>query len=279
MPRPAIDVRCVGFTPGFPFLGGLPAKLATPRRKSPRAAVPAGSVAIGGPQTGIYPLRSPGGWNIIGRTPLRLFDVTREPAALLRAGDRVRFFANRAGRVREMGKISVLRAGPLTSVQDLGRPGYRALGVSLGGALDLRAAQIANLLVGNPTEAGLLEITLGARATPFRRRAQSGLVRRGFYGTDRGARMFPRDDPHSSGRGNTENRRRRAAAARAWLAIGGGIDVPAVLGSRSTDLRSGFGGYKGRALRDGDELSLGKAPLLPPKPAESRPGARHRSGR
>ena len=84
-------VRCVGFTPGFPFLGGLPSKLATPRRKSPRVAVPAGSVAIGGPQTGIYPLRSPGGWNIIGRTPLRLFDVTRDPAALLRAGDRVRF--------------------------------------------------------------------------------------------------------------------------------------------------------------------------------------------
>jgi inhibitor of KinA len=84
-------VRCVGFTPGFPFLGGLPSQLATPRRKSPRTAVPAGSVAIGGPQTGIYPLRSPGGWNIIGRTPLRLFDVTREPAALLRAGDRVRF--------------------------------------------------------------------------------------------------------------------------------------------------------------------------------------------
>ena len=86
------DVRCVGFTPGFPFLGGLPAKLATPRRKSPRPAVPAGSVGIGGPQTGIYPLRSPGGWNIIGRTPLRLFDVTREPAALFRAGDRVHLF-------------------------------------------------------------------------------------------------------------------------------------------------------------------------------------------
>lgn len=86
------DVRCVGFTPGFPFMGGLPAKLATPRRKSPRPAVPAGSVGIGGPQTGIYPLRSPGGWNIIGRTPLRLFDLTREPAALFRAGDRVRFF-------------------------------------------------------------------------------------------------------------------------------------------------------------------------------------------
>jgi inhibitor of KinA len=85
------DVRCVGSIPGFPYLSGLPAKLATPRRESPRTAVPAGSVAIGGAQTGIYPLRSPGGWNIIGRTPLRLFEVTPKPAALLRAGDRVRF--------------------------------------------------------------------------------------------------------------------------------------------------------------------------------------------
>jgi inhibitor of KinA len=86
-------VRCVGFTPGFPFLAGLPATLATPRRQTPRTAVAAGAVAIGGIQTGVYPLPSPGGWNIIGRTPLRLFDIAREPAALLRAGDRVRFRA------------------------------------------------------------------------------------------------------------------------------------------------------------------------------------------
>jgi inhibitor of KinA len=84
-------VRCVGFTPGFPYLSGLPRGLATPRRPSPRVSVPAGSVAIGGAQAGIYPLSSPGGWNIIGRTPLRLFDARREPAALLRAGDRLRF--------------------------------------------------------------------------------------------------------------------------------------------------------------------------------------------
>lgn len=86
-------VRCVGFTPGFPYLSGLPAALATPRRATPRTAVPAGSVAIGGGQAGIYPLSSPGGWNIIGRTPLRLFEVTREPAAWFAAGDRVRFVA------------------------------------------------------------------------------------------------------------------------------------------------------------------------------------------
>lgn len=87
------EVRCVGFTPGFPYLAGLPQILITPRRPTPRVRVPAGSVAIGGAQTGIYPLASPGGWNIIGRTPLQIFDAARDLAALLRAGDRVRFVA------------------------------------------------------------------------------------------------------------------------------------------------------------------------------------------
>jgi inhibitor of KinA len=84
-------VHCVGFTPGFPFLGGLPRQLATPRRDVPRKEIPAGSVAIGGRQTGIYPIKSPGGWNVIGRTPLQLFDPQKDPPVLLRAGDRVRF--------------------------------------------------------------------------------------------------------------------------------------------------------------------------------------------
>jgi len=84
-------VHCVGFTPGFPFLGGLPRKIATPRRDVPRKEIPAGSVAIGGTQTGIYPIKSPGGWNVIGRTPLQLFDPEKDPPVLLRAGDRVRF--------------------------------------------------------------------------------------------------------------------------------------------------------------------------------------------
>lgn len=84
-------VHCVGFIGGFPFLGGLPAKLATPRRETPRKEIPAGSVGIGGKQTGIYPIKSPGGWNIVGRTPLRLFDPQKNPPGLLCAGDRVRF--------------------------------------------------------------------------------------------------------------------------------------------------------------------------------------------
>lgn len=84
-------VSCVGFTPGFPYLSGLPAELATPRRDTPRKEIPAGAIAIGGTQTGIYPRKSPGGWNIIGRTPLRLFDLERNPPALFHTGDRVRF--------------------------------------------------------------------------------------------------------------------------------------------------------------------------------------------
>jgi KipI family sensor histidine kinase inhibitor len=86
-------VACIGFVPGFTFLAGLPKNLATPRRDVPRKEIPAGSVGIGGAQTGIYPLRSPGGWNLIGRTPLKLFDPTKDPPTLLCPGNRVRFRA------------------------------------------------------------------------------------------------------------------------------------------------------------------------------------------
>jgi len=84
-------VACIGFVPGFPFLAGLPDKLRVPRLESPRTKVPAGSVAIANAQAGIYPFESPGGWNVIGRTPLRLFRATENPPTLLRSGDRVRF--------------------------------------------------------------------------------------------------------------------------------------------------------------------------------------------
>ena len=84
-------VYFVGFATCFPYLGGLPAELATPRLAAPRSMVPAGSVAIGGPQAGVYPLPSPGGWRLIGRTALRLFDPEAAPPPLLHMGDRVRF--------------------------------------------------------------------------------------------------------------------------------------------------------------------------------------------
>jgi len=84
-------VYFIGFTPGFPYLGGLDASIAAPRLETPRPRVPAGSVGIAGKQTGIYPLESPGGWRIIGRSDLRLFDPLRDPPALLAPGDVVRF--------------------------------------------------------------------------------------------------------------------------------------------------------------------------------------------
>lgn len=97
-------VYMIGFVPGFPYLGSLPSALEVPRKESPSLSIPAGSVALAGRQTGIYPFDIPGGWRVIGRTPLRLFDANREPFSLLKAGMSVRFveiniseFLQRAG--------------------------------------------------------------------------------------------------------------------------------------------------------------------------------------
>ncbi|MEN4830248.1 5-oxoprolinase subunit PxpB [Pantoea vagans] len=87
----------VGFQPGFPYLGGLDPRLHIPRRAEPRVAVPAGSVGIGGSQTGVYPLASPGGWQLIGQTRTALFDPLQQPPTLLRPGDRVRFVPQQEG--------------------------------------------------------------------------------------------------------------------------------------------------------------------------------------
>ncbi|GAA4708076.1 5-oxoprolinase subunit PxpB [Brevibacillus fulvus] len=86
-------VHMIGFAPGFPYLGGLDERIATPRRGTPRLRIEAGSVGIGGSQTGVYPIESPGGWQLIGKTPLRLFRPEHEPPTLLQAGDTVRFRA------------------------------------------------------------------------------------------------------------------------------------------------------------------------------------------
>jgi KipI family sensor histidine kinase inhibitor len=91
------SVCFIGFLPGFPYLSGMDPRLAAPRLATPRPLVPAGSVGIAGGQTGIYPLDSPGGWRIIGRTTLTIFDPHREPPVLLKAGDRVRFIAVAGG--------------------------------------------------------------------------------------------------------------------------------------------------------------------------------------
>jgi len=95
-------VYMLGFAPGFAYMGGLPEAIATARRAEPRMAVPAGSVGIGGSQTGVYPLTLPGGWRLIGRTPVRLFDAARQPPTLLSVGDEVRFRAVSPNEYREI---------------------------------------------------------------------------------------------------------------------------------------------------------------------------------
>lgn len=85
-------VYMIGFAPGFPYLGGMSKKIAAPRRESPRIAIPAGSVGIAGMQTGVYPIETPGGWQLIGRTPIKLFNLNGEAKSLLKSGDTAKFY-------------------------------------------------------------------------------------------------------------------------------------------------------------------------------------------
>ncbi len=264
-------VHAIGFLPGFPYLGGLPPQLATPRRRTPRPEVPAGSVGIGGAQTGVYPIASPGGWNLIGQTPLKLFEASRERPTLLAAGDRVRFLPVAAAQFKRMAEgsaessrlgreaggeelagapnaITIRRAGMLTTVQDLGRSGHRREGVPLSGAVDPFALRLANMLVGNADHAAGLEFTLVGPEIEFRAGA---LVAVG--GGDFG---FPRWRPFWVGAGETLRLGAARSGCRGYLAIGGGIEVRPVLGSRSTYVRAGLGGSAGRALKDGDVLPI-----------------------
>jgi len=146
-------------------------------------------------------------------------------------------------------------AGFLTSVQDLGRIGYRQAGVSLGGALDAHALRVANALVRNEDNAAGLEVTLGKLRFSFE---DDRLI--AWCGGEFSVRIADQNLPagHAGlvAKDDVVTITAPNAGGRAWLAISGGIDVPIVLGSRSTDLRGNFGGHEGRVLRDGDVLSL-----------------------
>jgi antagonist of KipI len=151
----------------------------------------------------------------------------------------------------------LLRAGPLASVQDLGRFGHRAIGVGSGGALDPFAARVANLLVGNDEIAGLIEVTLGNFRIRFADERVIAWCGAAFQ-TQIGREKVPAGHAFLVRAGDELSANAAQLGCRMWLAISGGIDVPLVLGSRSTDLRAGFGGLDGRALRDGDELPIGE---------------------
>ena len=153
--------------------------------------------------------------------------------------------------------LSVTRAGFLTSVQDLGRNGFRQFGVSFGGALDWHALRVANLLIGNDESDAGLEITLGGLRMRFEDKRVIAWCG-GEFDVRVGSKPLPAGHSCLLDADDELTINQPKIGCRAWLTISGGIDVPLVLGSRSTDLRANFGGLDGRALRDGDGLLLGK---------------------
>ena len=263
-------VAALGFAPGFPYLTGLPHELALPRLATPRK-VEAGSVAIAGGQAGIYPCDSQGGWHILGVTSAEMFRPEAEPPTLLRPGDKVRFVPVKDAPATRRpppewravdGGLEIIEPGPLTSVQDLGRVGFRHLGVALGGAADPISQRVANRLVGNPDNAAVLECGLRGPVLKFHQRSRIAFV--GWADLRAGSVIEVKSGGEIDFRG-------RLRSVRGYVAIAGGIDVPHVMGSRATDLRSGFGGFRGRHLMAGDRLPIGP-PHDGPKPGRWRTG-------
>ncbi len=161
--------------------------------------------------------------------------------------------------------LRVLHGGTLTTVQDPGRSGWRHLGVAFAGALDPTQAALANRMVGNPPDAAVLEITMRgpmlAFAQPIRIALCGAQIDARFEDARTQAYAVPCGRPVTLPAGTLKLGAIRSGM-RAWLAVAGGIDVPRVLGSRSTDLRGGFGGIDGRALRAGDAPPLGTHPAI-----------------
>ena len=269
----------VGFAPGFAYLVADGSGLDVPRRPEPRTAVPGGSVALAGGFSAVYPRQSPGGWQLIGRTAARMWDLERPQPALVAPGARVRFRAVR-GRVRltasaadEVGAapsvprvrrpdargLTVLASGVQSLVQDLGRPGYLDTGVSPSGAADRGAAARANRLVGDPRDAAVIETVLGGLV--LRAEGEHVLAVTGApaplsvsAGASALVREQPFGEPFALHDGDVLQVGAPASGLRSYVAVRGGIDVPPVLGSRSTDLLSGIGPEQ---LRGGAFLPVG----------------------
>jgi KipI family sensor histidine kinase inhibitor len=260
-----LEVAMVGFSPGFAYLQGLPPPLrAVPRRPSPRPAVPAGSFAVGGGFAAVYPQSTPGGWQVVGHTPVRVFDPTAPPYALLRPGDAVRLVpvdgggddatgsaeADREPSARQplvpppgSGADLVVEApGVLTVAQDAGRAGLAHLGVPAAGPADPLAHALANRLVGNPPGTTALEVT--ARGPVLRNVAPAPL-----YVAVVGADPEVMVDGHVARAGHVmplaPGQRLAvgtlATGLRSYLAVAGGLSLPPLLGSASTDMLCALG--------------------------------------
>ena len=289
-------VYMIGFTAGFAYLGGLPERIHTPRLPTPRIRTPMGSVGIGGSQTGAYPADTPGGWRLIGRTPLTLFDPIREPPTPMLPGDTVRFVpiseeefrrleapapgaerrapspgeeprvengdrsaetdVSRRSALGARRCLEVLRPGLLTTVQDRGRIGTQKFGVPVSGAMDEVALRVANVLVGNSDEAAGLEITVTGPALRFQSDCLVALTG-AELDADLDGQPVAWYESFRVRAGQRLDIRSCRSGFRSYLAVAGGIDVAQVLDSRSTCLVAGFGGFGGRALREGDCLPIG----------------------
>jgi len=259
-------VMMLGFSPGFAYMGFVDERLRVPRRKTPRTRVPEGAIAIAGPQTGVYPGSLPGGWNLLGRTSLRLFDPARTSPSTLMPGDRVRFVPTTTlAASRPLAKsgysgsgVRVLEPGILTTVQDAGRIGLRRLAVPQTGWADPWSARGANRCVGNHPDAPVLEICGPGLRLAFERAtfvAISGAsvracLERGDLGGEGmsvpgnvAVRVRPSNELEVLG---------LSEGVRAYIAIAG-LEAPRVLGSASVDLGSGFL----RPLKAGDGFDLG----------------------
>jgi KipI family sensor histidine kinase inhibitor len=260
----ALRVGWLGFMPGFPYLSGLPTQLVSvPRLDRPRVQVPAGAFAIANGYAGIYPEASPGGWNVLGRTGLSMFDPERPSPATLAPGDLVRVRAVEsvvsperrerapitAGGAR---RITVLEAGAMTLVQDRGRHGVAHLGVPRAGPADGLRHAVANIAVGNADGCAAVEMTAAGMTVVFGCDAFVALV------GDCEMRIDGRPTPPSTTQpveqGQTVAIGAVRSGLRAYLGIGGGLAVPRRLGSRSSDAVTGI--WPG-PLQRGDEIDLG----------------------
>jgi antagonist of KipI len=284
-------VYMLGFLPGFAYMGPVDESIAAPRRDTPRLRVPAGSVGIAGGQTGVYPIDSPGGWQIIGRTAMKVFDADRTPPALFAPGDSVRFvpippdvvsgfsrtddvgagFSRTDATVRLKADttrgpqgsgpagdrwVTVLRPGLLSTIQDAGRWGWQHIGVPVSGPMDPFSHRLANALVGNPPDAATIEATLAGPELRIEHDTTAA-VTGGDFDVTLDDTSVPRDAALSCRAGSVLRLGERRSGARAYIGFAGGIATPAVLGSRSTHVLSALGGIDGRALRAGDRLPVG----------------------
>ena len=301
-----LQVAFVGFAPGFPYLVGLPPDLASvARRSTPRPSVPAGSVAVAGGFASVYPGATPGGWMLLGRTSLPLFDPARPPYALLHPGDTVRFSRvdpSRSPSRTAPGSLTVasgrrplpdprprltsggpayaevIRPGLLSLVQDGGRRSG-ALGVPRAGPADPAAMRLANRMVGNPDDAATVEVTATGPKFHFSSSTHLAVV---GAGPD-AAEVEVDDRPVGSGvvvpvaAGQMVGVGRIHTGLRAYVAVSGGFDLPLVMGSCSSDVLCGLGPGP---LVIGDRLGIG-TPTRPhgllARPTEPPAAGRHRT--